>query len=316
MIGKLQRLREIFGGRQDVPARESALAPSGALAWLHSAELATGGIRVHSGHPCAYPEVTGYLVPTLLQFGARELALRQVHWLISVQQADGSFLGPDDGKSYIFDTGQVLRGLLAAIESEPLATEAARRAADYLCNNAMDEGRQGFGHRYDGSVPESVHLYLLPPLVQASEILGVPHYQKVAFHCLDYYSSHKDALSLADLTHFLAYQLEALIDLGRADLALPVLQELQNVQQKDGAVRGVGGQPWVCSPGLAQLAICWYKTGQWGPGDRAMAWLERHQTPQGGFRGSYGRRASYFPDVELSWAAKFYLDAQLLRAHR
>jgi malonyl-CoA O-methyltransferase len=316
MIGKLQRLREILAGGRAVPAGGAGSAPPDALAWLRSAELASGGIRVHSGHPGAYPEVTGYLVPTLLQLGAREQALRLVHWLISVQQADGSFLGPDDGQSYIFDTGQVLRGLLAAIEFEPRAREAARRAADYLCNSTIDQGRQGFGPRYDGSVPESVHLYLLPALVQAAELLGVPHYREVAYRCLDFYRSHQDALRLADLTHFLAYQLEALIDLGRAELALPVLRELQKAQREDGAVRGMGGQTWVCSPGLAQLAICWYKTGQREPGDQALAWLERHQTPQGGFRGSYGRRASYFPKVELSWAVKFYLDARLLRDQR
>ncbi|PIP06466.1 MAG: hypothetical protein COX51_08715 [Syntrophobacteraceae bacterium CG23_combo_of_CG06-09_8_20_14_all_50_8] len=51
----------------------------------------------------------------------------------------------------------------------------------------------------------------------------------------------------------------------------------------------------------------------WVPADKAMSWLERHQTKSGGLRGSYGRGASYFPKVELSWAAKFYLDAHRLR---
>jgi ubiquinone/menaquinone biosynthesis C-methylase UbiE len=44
-----------------------------------------------------------------------------------------------------------------------------------------------------------------------------------------------------------------------------------------------------------------------------MNWLESHQEASGGFRGSYGPRAAYKDDVEISWAAKFYLDAHLLR---
>lgn len=291
----------------------SLSSPSRVLVWIRSAEMSTGGIRVHSRHAHAYPEVTGYLVPTLLQFGDRELARRLVRWLIAVQRADGSFAGPDDGNSYIFDTGQVLRGLLAAAAIEPLAKVSARRAADYLYGNTSDQGRGGFGNRYDGSTPESVHLYVLPPLIEASEVLDNSLYREVANNCLEYYIAHGDALRIGDLTHFLAYQLESLIDLGRADLALPLLEKLQDAQKRDGAIRGMGGQYWVCTPGLAQLAICWYKTGHWEPADKAITWLERHQTKSGGFRGSYGRGASYFPSVELSWAAKFYLDAHRLR---
>lgn len=292
----------------------ASLSPPGRmLAWIRATEMSSGGIRVHSRHRYAYPEVTGYLVPTLFQFGERELAHRLARWLIAIQRADGSFPSPDDEKSYVFDSGQVLRGLLAAIELEPLARDAARRTANYLCSEMIDRGRQGFGKRYDGSIPESVHLYVLPPLIEASVILKNPLYREAADNCLKYYISHSDTLRIGDLTHFLAYQLEALIDLDRVDLALPVLQKLQNAQQKNGAVRGVENQSWVCTPGLAQLAICWYKTNQWEPADKAMTWLERYQTQSGGLRGSYGRGASYFPKDELSWAAKFYLDAHRLR---
>lgn len=302
-IGKLHRF---VGVRQASP-------PTSALNWIRTHEISSGGIRVHSGHANAYPEVTGYLVPTLLQFGDRELARRLVRWLIAIQRADGSFTDPDHGKSYIFDTGQVLRGLLSAIDIEPLAKESACRASDYLCAEMLDQGRRGFGDRYDGSISESMHLYVLPPLIEASVVLGNSLYREAADNCLEYYIAHGDALRIGDLTHFLAYQLEALIDLGRSDLALPVLEELKNVQQRGGAVRGVGGKSWVCTPGLAQLAICWYKAGYWESADKAMTWLERHQTQSGGFRGSYGQGASYFPKVELSWAAKFYLDAHRLR---
>lgn len=286
--------------------------PARALGWIRAHESPTGGIYVHPGRTDTYPEVSGYLVPTLLQYGEKDMAIRLVRWLLCIQRADGSYTSPD-GVPYIFDTGQVLRGLLAAAELVPGALQAAERATHYLCEQMLSGGREGFGPRYGGAIPESVHLYVLPPLLQAAERLQRSDYQEAAERCLDFYSQHSDALQIGDLTHFLAYELEALIDLGHADKARPILDTLRAQQAADGSVRGVGDAKWVCSPGLAQLALCWYKTGQWKPADTALTWLEKHQTPNGGFWGSYGPGASYFANVEPSWAVKFYLDAHRLR---
>jgi malonyl-CoA O-methyltransferase len=288
-------------------------SPSHAIRWLRSQELVSGGIRVHSAHTHAYPEVTGYLIPTLIDFGERELAIRLIRWLISIQRADGSYFGPDDGKPYIFDTGQVLRGLLAAKEIIPRAMDAARRAVDYLYKEMQDHGKKGFRNHYSGVIPESIHLYILPPLLKAADVFDDRNIRLSVNNCLEFYLLHSDALRLNDLTHFLAYQLEALIDLGHPEPAIPVLDSLREQQKQDGFVRGKNGASWICTPGLAQLAVCWYKTGQWQAADKAISWLEKHQTRSGGFLGSYGWRASYFPRVELSWAVKYYLDAHYLR---
>jgi malonyl-CoA O-methyltransferase len=287
--------------------------PGRALEWVRAHELRSGGILVHSHHGQAYQEVTGYLIPTLRDYGERELATRLVGWLLAVQTADGASTDPYQGEPYVFDSGQVLRGLLASVISVPAAREAARRAADWLCAQMVDGGRGGFGPRYAGSIPESVHLYVLPPLYEAGKLLREQAYQTASDRCLEYYVKHPDALRLSSFTHFLGYELEALIDLGHVDLAVPVLEALRRVQSEDGSVRGAGDVQWVCAPGLAQVAICWYKTGQWEPADKALAWLDAHQRPSGGFLGSYGPGASYFPHDELSWAAKFYLDANVLR---
>lgn len=287
--------------------------PARAIEWIRTQITDSDGILVHSSHTNAYPEVSGYLVPTLLQYGERDMVVNLVRWLLCIQRADGSYTDPDRCEPHVFDTAQVLRGLLAAGELVPQAPEASRRAADYLCSQMVEGGKGGFGVRYSGSIPESVHLYALPPLHQAAEALSEPGYRLAAEQCLEYYLAQKDTLDVSDLTHFVGYELEAVIDLGRADMAKSVLEALRERQAADGSVRGVDGAPWVCTPGLAQLAICWYKAGQWEPADKALTWLEAHQQPTGGFLGSYGPMASYFPDVELSWAAKFYLDAHLLR---
>jgi len=286
--------------------------PSRAIQWLRAHESDTGGILVYSGYADAYPEVTGYLVPTLLRYGEREFATRLVRWLLCIQRADGSYAS-SEGLPYVFDTGQVLRGLLAPEGPVPGTLEASRRAASYILSQMVGGGRKGFRTCYSGAIPESVHLYVLPPLLQAAEVLHEPQYRVAAERCLQYYLTQKDTLQVRNLTHFLGYELEALIELDRTDMAKPLLDALRGEQASDGSVRGLPNAPWVCTPGLAQLALCWYKIGDRCTGDKAMDWLDEHQTPSGGFRGSYGPKASYFSNVELSWATKFYLDAHMLR---
>jgi malonyl-CoA O-methyltransferase len=287
--------------------------PARALEWLQSHELPSGGIRVHSKEPDAYPEVSGYLIPTLLAYGERDLAVRLLRWLLSIQRADGSYTSPG-GVPHVFDTGQVLRGLLAGRDLVPSTLQAARRAADYLREQMIDGGAAGFGNRYRGEIHEGVHLYVLPPLVQVSEVLGDPSYRTAAERCLEFYLGSPGVLDDGDLTHFLAYRLEALLDLGRSDLVVPVLEKLRQRQQPNGALPGKAGARWVCTPGLAQIAVCWYRLGWCEAADRTLAWLDHHQTRHGGFRGSHGLGATYFPDAELSWGVKFYLDAHRLRA--
>jgi malonyl-CoA O-methyltransferase len=271
---------------------------------------------VHALHQNAYPEVSGYLVPSLIAYGERGLARRSLEWLINIQQPDGSFTDPDGGAPYIFDTGQVLRGLNAGIGLVPGAAGAAGRAAHWLVGRMIDGGQGGFPEAYQGldHVPETVQLYVLSPLREAATLLGEPNWAEAADRCLQYYLGRPDLLDLdRSLTHFLAYEIEALIDLGQADLVGPTLERLERLQRRDGSLRGICGADWVCTPGLLQIAICWYKTGRPEPADRAIGWVERHQLSSGGFLGSYGRRAWYFPKEELSWTAKYYLDANRLR---
>jgi len=294
-------------------AAHGDLPSSRALGWVRHHECPGGGIRVHSRHPEPYAEVTGYLVPTLLDYGEVELADRLVRWLIGVQAENGSYADPNRRQPYVFDTAQALRGLLAGVERIPDAAAAARRAADYLCRMAIDDGRGGFDVRHPDVYPLTMHVYALPPLLNAAERFGERRYRAVVERCLQHYLRQPELLRIDTLTHDLGYELDGLIDLGRRDLAAPVLDELRALQNTDGSLRGAGGARWTCTPGLAQVAIGWYKVGQREPADRALAWLEKHQLRCGGFFGSYGRGASYFRDVVPAWAVKFYLDASRWR---
>ncbi len=324
-LGRLEMRKLIAGlGLNSVAARVSrsdenrgpSSPPTRALRWLADQEHADGGIKWDSRRNESYPEVTGYLIPTLINYGELAFAHRLADWLVRAQQADGSYRGLH-GRPYVFDTGQALRGLLAAQGLVPGCREAVRRASNYILSMAIDGGRSGFIQAYDGEIPEGIHLYVLPPLIRAGGELGNRDQTAIANRCLDFYCASHHAPDIDGLTHFLGYQLEALIDLAKTDRALSCLQQLASLQKSDGSIRGKAGRSWICTPGLAQLAVCWYKTGQWTPADKAMSWLDNNQEPSGGFRGSYGWLADYSPLEEIPWAAKFYLDAHLrrLRAH-
>ena len=118
---------------------------------------------------------------------------------------------------------------------------------------------------------------------------------------------------LAMLSHYFGYMMEALADMGEFDLAKKGLAQAEKMQRPDGSIPAYPGVEWVCATGLAQLSLGWYKSGIPGSANKAMAYLEKIQNPSGGFYGGYGKGVEYFPGQEIGWAAKFYIDACLIR---
>ena len=104
-----------------------------ALEYIKGLELETGGIRGWEGSR-AYPEVSGYLIPTLLDYGERDLATRIADWLVSIQNDDGSFCDMD-GQKRSFDTAAVMEGLVRRGYFEP-----ALKARRWLGDQIRDDG--------------------------------------------------------------------------------------------------------------------------------------------------------------------------------
>ena len=161
------------------------------------------------------------------------------------------------------------------------------------------------------------NLYVLPPMLQAGRKLNEPKYIKAAQRAMDNYRKKSDLVDfkadLGMLSHYFGYMMEALVDLGEADFARRGLAQAEAIQKDNGAIPAYPGVDWVCSTGLAQLALAWYKLGINKPADKALAYMEKIQNSSGGFFGGYGKGANYFPYQEISWAAKFYLEAAALR---
>lgn len=114
------------------------------LQWLRKAEQKTGGFSAwYNGRDWqpSYLEVSGYLIPTLLEWGEIDAARRAANWLLKEQNSDGSFNGLD-GTPRPFDTSAIIEGLEAMYAHTAyipyLAT--AERAKEWIQSLITDDG--------------------------------------------------------------------------------------------------------------------------------------------------------------------------------
>lgn len=299
-------------------AQPGATSTERACGWLLRNQQENGGVSVFRGSLHEYPEVTGYIIPTMLEYGFQSEALNMARYLASAANPDGSFSAAGSDRVYLFDTAQALRGLNAVCGVTDQYTELRERTAEYLFSALRGHGGI-FPKSYedDPVIPESIMLFALPPMLEYARMSGGGEREELVRKAAEAYLRSPEALSLGTLTHFLAYQIDGLIDLGYADQVQPVIHSLLASQREDGSIPAYEGVDWVCITGCAQLAICLYKLEMPAPANRLMAWVEEHIEADGGFLGSVGPGAEYFPDRELSWAVKFYLDGykRMIRAH-
>lgn len=290
---------------------------SRALQWFRDHYIPGEGIIIHTRKPVPYPEVTGYYIPTLYRWKEDELARACTKWLLSIQLPSGAFPA-SDGKAYTFDTAQVLRGLCAAADDVPGAKEAAFKTADWMLSQIEDNGRlQTPSTELWGEIAnELIHSYAVSPLLQAGEQLDRPDYVDAARHAMKYYTNQPELVPFNRLSHFHAYAMEALWEMGELELVKRGMAEVAAKQHRNGSVPGYPDVKWVCSTGLAQYAVVWQRIGEHERADRAIRYLEKIQNASGGFNGSYGKDASYIPGAEISWAVKYFLDAWTLKLER
>jgi hypothetical protein len=286
-------------------ARERAFA---AVDWLLRAQDATPDDGVSYGYfPCedetgtgwkpSYPETTGYIVPSLLEFAdrfgiesVRARALAMAAWEITVQMPSGAVqAGPirvDSRPSpAVFNTGMVLHGYTAAYRAtgEARFLEAGRRAADFLVN---DQGADGHFRTHGPSVAahrvKTYNCLCAWALHRFGEDAKETRYQDAALRAVEaavrqqrpngWFADNCLVDPEAPLTHTIGYTLQGILETAvlsdRADL-------LQAVRRgTDPLVRWVARRPllhgqfyadWqpavfsACLTGNAQLAIVCYR---------------------------------------------------------
>ena len=279
-----------------------------AIEWLCRAQDATGSggvarsyaLRYMRGHQrrgwlAAYPETTGYIIPTFLAYAAivgrndlRERALRMARWEIDVQMESGAVQGGVIGHTptpAIFNTGQVLFGWAAAYRetADSRFQKAAGRAADFLVE-AMDA--DGAWRRHGSRFArQGVNVYDARTawgLLDASLITGDARHREAALRNLQFVLTRQRAngwfeeCCLDDndhpLLHTIAYTMEGLVESGLilgdaryVDAARRAADALLALQRGDGGLSGRfdavwrPSASWSCLTGDAQTSIVWLR---------------------------------------------------------
>lgn len=298
--------------------------------WIDNNTIKGKGIIVATDNPKAYPEVTGYYIPTLLKWGEVERAINYAKWLISIQKEDGSWRDCDDKNPYVFDSAQILKGLVA-IRNEMDVKDNIIKGCEWVLSNMDDEGRlttpvrDAWG-KDDSFCSEMIHLYCLSPIIEAGKLYDRSDFVDKAKKIANYYISTypEKIMEFNMLSHFYAYVMEALMDIGREDLAKAAMDKMKNRQHANGMIEGMNDVGWTCSTGCFQLAIVWYQLGDIEEANRIFDYACGLQNETGGWYGSYstslyqklirGRQHPYyFPKGEISWCVKYFLDAYYWR---
>jgi hypothetical protein len=150
--------KDLRGPGMSDPGAETAIDLG--VAWLFRAQdhstSADGGVARHfdlmAGWGGSYPETTGYIIPTLLDYAriykkqeAYGRARRMLDWLVSIQFPDGGFQGGVIGSKprmpVTFNTGQILIGLAAGVQQfGDVYLDSMIRAADWLVSTQDPDG--------------------------------------------------------------------------------------------------------------------------------------------------------------------------------
>jgi hypothetical protein len=259
------------------------------------------GYSIKGGWRDSYRETSGYIASTFFRLardrgdrGFEERGLRVARWLLSVQNADGSFSNPRYGsEGIVFDTGQDLFGLVHAFEvcGDPAFLEGARRAARWLVDIAGDDGRWTRNEHL--GTPHVYNTRTAWALLRLNERDPHPDWERAARANLDWAVSQQQPSGFFDhcafergadpFTHTIAYATRGLLESGLllgderyVDSARRCAEAALRHLRDDGFLPGkiaVDGSPaasYVCLTGNCQFALNWARLDRLEPpgGDR------------------------------------------------
>jgi len=300
-----------------------------------------------------YIETTGYIIPTMLAAGrflkdesiagaARKAAL----WLLGMQKENGAFCDTDTGQEQVFDTGQVLTGLIAAFREwgDVPFLEAASRAGTWL---AEVQEQDGSWERYAyNTMKHTYYVKVAAALFQLAGVTGEARYHEaaaknirwtIACQAEDGYFKHMQfRREEHPFLHTIIYVLEGLMDsydivkdtsiFSAAMRSVIALKEVN--QKRDMLLCSQYGDNWVtknkerCITGLAQwagIAIRAYEfTGDKDLLTQAVKtiyylkskqYLKPDEDLYGGLPGSVPIWGKYIPFCYPNWGVKFFIDA-------
>ena len=277
-------------------ARSQDVTGSGGLARGYS--LTWNRYFKASGWQPAYPETTGYTIPTLYLAGdllgrpdLHTRAERAAQWEVEIQMASGAVRGgvvtSDPSTPAVFNTGQVIFGWLAAWErtGDETFARSVQRAAAFLVDHLDDDGiwRRGNSQftRRDSTLYNARTAWAL---AEAGERLAEPAFSDAARRALlavverQHPNGWFPGCCLTDperpLLHTIAYTVRGLLEGGRVlhderfvHAAARAASMLARTVSARGTMPGryhddwSGAVRWCCLTGLAQMSNCWLRLG-------------------------------------------------------
>jgi hypothetical protein len=355
------------GGARDA-AKASAATLDGAIdaarAWLEHAQDVTpdggvaAGFHLKDGWLSSYPETTGYIAETFFDLAdsendplAEARAWRMIDWLLTLQEPEGGFPGQFGTRSrgpIVFNTGQILHGLVRAVARDPARRDiqdAIARASRWLVAACEVDGcwRR---HTHHG-VPHSYNTRTAWALLRAAALTGDDLARETAARnvawALDQQASD-GWLAHAAFTpdappflHTIAYALRGLLECGvllNSEAAITGARLGAAALRVDlaahNALAGAYASGWQadrafrCLTGEAQTAVLWARLAE-TTGDarylnactqltQAVAAVQVQTGPacvRGAIAGSDPIWGRYSRFEYPNWAAKFFIDAGL-----
>lgn len=353
-------------GRQSAAALPDHLA--GAIDWLcraqdeRNAETDAGGVSAgwsfEDGWLPSYPETSGYIVETFL---AAEKVLdrpdlagranRILDWELSIQLPDGSFpghFGEVGSQPVIFNTGQIMHGLLAGYEQLGRADclEAATRAGHWMVKCQDDDGC--WRRNVHNGVPHVYNTRAAWALLRTGIATGDQRFLKAATINIEWaltqqrecgwFARNAFTDSVAPYTHTIAYAIRGILESGLllqderfVIKASAAARALAQRQRADGWLAGVFDEGWIakatycCLTGLAQTVLIWQRLIHTGGYDNLRSHVQsgieylcrnhcliRDSSPRdGGIAGSMPIWGAYSRFEYPNWATKFFADTLL-----
>jgi Beta-L-arabinofuranosidase, GH127 len=292
--------RAAFEPRNLYSYTKTRLASSEALyssvRWMLDAQRADGGIAAYysllTGYSESYPEVTGYIIPTLYDSAnvnddknALAAAERATQWLLSLQMPAGAFSGGLHGKQAqlsVFNTGQILQGLVRAHREthRPEILRAAIAAGDWLVEMQQLNGSWSGPAAYQ----ETAHTYYSMVTWALAELFAHTHdhrYACAAERNLDWVlpqfrrNGWIDGINLRGhplYLHFIAYVLQGVLECAllqrRSDAIEAVTRTAWALLRKFETSKFLAGAyqenfksdpTFTCPTGNAQMSCVWLR---------------------------------------------------------
>ena len=362
-----QEIRADRSGRLYADVGPEKVVKAG-IDWLSAAQDNSpnrdGGVARHysleSGWGNSYPETTGYIVPTFLNWHrrsgdeqVRHRAHQMLRWFRKIQFPEGGFqggmIGMEPKVPVTFNTGQILIGLAAGVESfGEEFLPAMHAAAGWLVNTQDSDGAwRKHPTPFASQGEKTYETHVAWGLFEAARVDDTRGYGEAGIRNVDWALKKQHDNGWFDdccldqpatpLTHTIGYAVRGILECWRysgerkyLEAAERTLSMMAKQLGDDGRLWGRFDSQWrpavrwVCITGCSQLAECFLIVGNASGSDqfvecgkRLNRFVRRTVTIdgpgeiRGGVKGSYPVDGDYGKLQFLNWAVKFTIDANL-----